>query len=417
MDEAAQRIIRRHWAIILVLTLVGLSVPFLMAKSAATEYQASARIIIGSADTRDGQEANALGDTALALASSPQVIGRALEQVGVRQDPVQVAEQVEVAPVGTSGVLELTVTDRDAEVAGMIVHALAAEVVRLREEVLLGNTHQLIAQTDEQIRAVTANISAIEAAAMEPFAPVESLALQHDAALEQRRVLEAQRQQLSTSLAQVVRPRVIDDSTAPGTPVPTSLPSRLAVGGLLGLILGVALAAVREAWWPTLGRTSLARQLGAPVLGTLRHAPSRGTELPDPLLTQYVTLAAQNAGVGTVQLVPVGPPVDVASLARSLDNSENGGPAVVPLALEASDHEDEMRPSRLPQSDAGIVVVAPEALRGSSLDALERHVQVTQEPILGIVTYRGRRMARHELTEFDDEAMALSRQAPSTPGL
>lgn len=112
LNEAAQRIFKRHWLLIALLTVIGLAAPLLLAQRQGVDYTASARLIIGGQDTRDGQEANALADTALGLATSPDVLDRAIGASRVQRNAPAVAPNVHVDPVGTSGVLDLTVTDR-----------------------------------------------------------------------------------------------------------------------------------------------------------------------------------------------------------------------------------------------------------------------------------------------------------------
>ena len=314
LNEAAQRILRRHWLLILLVTIIGVSVPAAMIRMQEDSYVATARIVIGATDTRDGQEATALADAALALATSREVVGRVLTEKGVVRDPSTVVEEVRVEPIGTSGVLEVSVTDADGTASAVMVNALAAEIVRMRDEAVFASTRQALAGTDQQIAAVTQRIWAIESAAQATVAglgSVDALALQHAQAMEVRSSLDAQRQQLVQALTAAVPPRVVDASSTAGDLVPAALTTRLAIGAVLGIVLGVALAATRESLRPTLSGAAIARHLGAPLLARLRRLPRRATGMSDPWLANYLTLAADAAGVSSVQLVPVGRGVDV----------------------------------------------------------------------------------------------------------
>jgi hypothetical protein len=166
------------------------------------------------------------------------------------------------------------------------------------------------------------------------------------------------------------------------------------VGGLLGLVVGVSLAALLEALRPTLDRATLPRHLGAPLLGSVRWPSRQAPVVKDPWLADYVTVAAEKAGVQSVQLVPVGRrPVDVYGLARSLNGREGAhadGVSVDALVLPGGAQEDGVLPDLPRRTDAGIVVVAPEVVTGRDLSRLERHVQVTGQPVIGVITYRGR---------------------------
>jgi capsular polysaccharide biosynthesis protein len=392
LNEAAQRILRRHWVLILLLTLIGVSIPIALIRMQEDSYVATARIMIGAADTRDGQEATALADMALALATSREVVGRALNEADVHRDPVALAEDVQVEPVGTSGVLELSVTDGNAKASAAIVNALATEIVRMRDEAVAGDTRAELVKTEEQLAAVAQQIAAIEDeaySAVGRVGNVDAIALEHSQAMERQRSLEAQRQQLLQTLTAAVLPRVIDASSTKGVLVPVGRMTRLALGGLLGLVLAVALAATRESFRPTLSGAAIARYLGAPLLARLPRAPRGDTGVSDPWLANYLTLTADAAGVDSVQLVPVGRWVDVTRLARDLDR--DGGPRVVPLLLAPEGPHDGMQP-RLPAGQrAGIVVVTPDVVKGTAMfEELERHAELARRPIIGVITYRGR---------------------------
>jgi capsular polysaccharide biosynthesis protein len=397
LNEAAQRILRRHWVLIVLVTLIGVAVPAALIRAQEDSYLATARIVIGATDTRDGQEATALADAALALATSREVIDRVLTDKGVVRDPSTVAEEVRVEPIGTSGVLEVSVTDADRTASAVIVNGLAAEIVRMRDEAVFASTKQALTATDQQIAAVAERIRAIEDAARDTvasFGNVDALALEHAQVMEERSSLDAQRQQLLQALTAAVPPRVVDASAAAGDLVPAALTTRLAIGAVLGIVLGVALAATRESLRPTLSGPMIARHLGAPLLARLRRAPRADTGVSDPWLPNYLMLAADAAGVGSVELVPVGRHVDVSGLARDLGDRE-GGPRVVPLVLDPEGpHENKDRP-RLSGERVGIVAVTPDVVKGTAMFAdLERHSELARRPIIGVITYRGRAGSR-----------------------
>jgi hypothetical protein len=397
LNEAGQRIFKHHGVLIALMTVIGLSVPLLLAQVQGEDYSASARLVIGGVDTRDGQEAAALADTALGLATTPAVIAQAVSTSGATRDQVEVALNVQVDPVGSSGVLQLTVTDSDPAVAASLAKTLATEIVQLRTDVVTGGTQTLLTETGQQIDALTQNIADIEnqlAELPQPILPAQpsaaftTLNLRHQEAVAQRAALEGQRQVLSQTLATTVQPKVIDDSAATGIAVPRALPTRLAVGALLGLLVGIALAAAVESLRPTLGRTALARQLGAPLLGHLPRRPEQDTALRDPWLANYLTLAAKEADVHSVQLVPVGQPADVDRLAGWLHEPGDGRPDVVPLVLDAGgSHDEVVTQQKLAEPGTGVVVVAPDVVRGRDLADVERYVQLTKRPVIGVITY------------------------------
>lgn len=407
LNEAAQRILKHHAVLIVLLVALGLAVPVLMDARAGDTYTATARLTVGGADTRDAQEASALADTALGLATSPSAVGQAISDANVRRDVDEVTERVTVQPVGASGVLQLTVTDPEPEAATALVNALADAVVGLRSDAVLSGNRELLASTEEQIEALTQNISAIETQLERPGAPFTLLDSQRTQALAQRSVLDVQRQQVTQTLANAVEPQVIDDA-GEADAVPSTLPARLAVGALLGLLLGVTVAAALEALRPTLGSAALARQLGAPLLGHLPRRPERDESLPEPWLSRYVALAARDAGVASVQLVPVDPTVDVVRLADRLDTGPEG-PRVVPLVLAGDPEQEAPTVQELGEPGTGVVVVAPDRVQTRRLTEVERHLQLTRRPLIGVISYAdvrpgGRRGAAQSAPELETVA-------------
>ncbi|MCA0144870.1 hypothetical protein [Blastococcus sp. LR1] len=412
LTEAAQRIFKYHWVLILVTTLIGLSIPLLLAQAQDDEYRASARIVMGSADPRDGEEATSQADAALGVATSPGVVGDALTETGVQRDADEVAGRVRVEPVGTSGVLELAVTDPDPAASAALANALADAIVERRAEAVLGDTERLLQATDEQIAELAATVTAIqdEAAAaarqesraialgLAPDSTLDAIELRNDQAVDQLNRAQDQRQLLAQTLAETVRPDVIDRAPEQGTLVDASVPARLAVGALLGLLLGIALAAALEAWRPTLNGHTLARHFGVPLLGHLPRLPGRGAGIDDPRLTTYVSLAADGAGVRSYELVQVGPKTDVSPLAEALARGD-GNHDVLPAEESASNGT--LALSTRSHGGAGVIVVAPERTRSTWLEDLERHVQLTRQPVIGVVTY-GKRAADGSGTAGED---------------
>ncbi|MGY1620133.1 hypothetical protein ACI797_25625 [Geodermatophilus sp. SYSU D00691] len=391
LNQAAQRILRRHWLVILVMVLAGVAVPLQLARMQEPTYQASARLTIGTWDTRDVQESSALADTALAIATSRDTVTAALQAADLWRPRVTLVENVQVASVGTSGVLELTVVDGSPRAAAALADAFAQEIVRIRDEAIFGASRQSLADLDARIAEVDAWIESVENAAARAVAQlrdVEALALQHDQAVAERAQLGAQRERLVATLATAVAPRIVASAGSSGSLVPTAVVTRLAIGGLLGLVLGVAIAATLESWRPTLDGPATARHLGAPLLARLRRAPLPHRGLGDRWLANYLTLAADAAGVRTVQLVAAGPQLDLSGLARELDDDE-GGPRVVPLSLGGAVGEEGSPRIGLPGS--GLVVIAPDTVKGTSVfDPVERHAELARQPVVGVITYKGR---------------------------
>jgi hypothetical protein len=80
--------------------------------------------------------------------------------------------------------------------------------------------------------------------------------------------------------------------------------------------------------------------------------------------------------------------VDVTGLAESLAAEGDGGREIVPVALDRP--HDYRLPARSYQPDAGIIVVAPRKVKTAWLANLERHARLTRQPVIGVISYRGK---------------------------
>ena len=102
-------------------------------------------------------------DTAEAIVTGPGDVEAALAELSIDRDPTVVVDQIRVESVGVSGVLVLSVTDADPEVATALANGLAQRLVASRREVLIGPMEDRLAQLDDELAAVSDDIDAITA--------------------------------------------------------------------------------------------------------------------------------------------------------------------------------------------------------------------------------------------------------------
>ena len=214
--------------------------------------------------------------------------------------------------------------------------------------------------------------------------------------MEVRSSLEAQRQQLVQALTAAVPPRVVDASSTAGDLVPAALTTRLAIGAVLGIVLGVALAATRESLRPTLSGPMIARHLGAPSTGTPAAAPRADTGVSDPWLPNYLMLAADAAGVGSVGSCP--------SVGRW---TSPAWPEISATGRAARGRPARARPGGTAGEEGPAQGVRrarrhrcrdPDVVKGTALFAdIERHSELARRPIIGVITYRGRAGSRRSV--------------------
>ncbi len=433
LTEAAQRL-KRHWLMIVVCVGVIMSIPLVMSSSRAETYVASTRMNIGS-DASNAGQAEAWADAALAVVTSPSQVAAALDQIKVERDPEHVAEnQVDVKSAGVSGVLVLTVTDRDPDVATALANVLSESFLNSRRAQVIDPIEQDLAQLDAQLLAAEEAIDAIEAETPGDDDVLDTRQLRLTEALTNRSDLRARQQALTADLLAAQKPSLVDPATRPSEPEPSRLVTDLVVAALLGLVVGVTLASVLETLRPTIvGSNALANVLGAPVLGKFpMRKRSRNVGVPNPaepevdagetLLARHLGLAASAAGVDLVLLAGVGNSDHLEQLAVRLQvgapqltvrvvgsysepsrpassataQGNGGSPSTIDGKAWPIDRSSRPPLVLLKEPMQGLVVVAPEVLARGELSEVEHLLAITHWPLLGIISIpdRGSRWTR-----------------------
>jgi uncharacterized protein involved in exopolysaccharide biosynthesis len=427
LHDVTRRIIGRYWWLLAVLMVVCAGAAA-VSRSGGTTYTATARIVLDSPDPTTRVESAAIADTVKAIATSQSQVTAALRTAlpaHAKRDPLDVAEhRVSVSGLGSSSVVKVSVSDHNKYVAANVANALAARVIATRRDVSSGGVPQEVANLSKRIDSVSAQISSTDnaidrlnvAAANAPTAQLgNQLRAQRDAAsrrrdffAQQRSVLESERVNILGAYALRPKPSVISRASVPLHADASGVQPYIVLGALLGLILGVGLAALIETVRPTVvGGDALARELDVPLLGTLYGGgdDDQPLEALAPVAVR-VRLAAEAAGVDDVALLPVKADVDVRAIARSLEASTRKGldvvaaernaarsrTRIVALDLVSSTGLDERRTT-------GLVLISASGVRKADLVDVGHLLRVTPMPLLGLIVYKpapllGRRRGR-----------------------
>lgn len=415
LNEAFRRIVGQHWRLLSACLLTGMTLGLLFAPH-GNEYSASARLVLDTPDPVARQQSEAIADTAKAIATSPSQVSRALRKAGVdRGDPAAFAKQhVSLVALGSSGVLQLSVTDRDRQVSASVANALASLVINTRLGVTNGQADRVFADLDQRTvtlnrKIATAdedlNLLNVQIAEAATAREANALRAKHDAAqqsrdflAQQRGVLESARVSLLSTSALRPRPSVISAATPPAKAEPSPWLTYLILGALLGLILGIGAAGLIETIRPTLvGSETVAGELDAALLGTLRSGAA--TEATTKDIGARLRLAAEAAGVGNVGLFAAGPAIDLGHLAESLSavsaeaerepfgtdrNPANGNGHAPGLRIQRFSPEGALQNNG---SGTGLVLVAPTALKKTELTGVGHLLKASNLPLLGLITY------------------------------
>jgi capsular polysaccharide biosynthesis protein len=400
LNEAGRRIFRRHWRLIAL--CVGLAVAAVLlvglVRGHGPTYTASARLVLDTQDPKSRTESGVISDWAKGVATSPGQVGMALAHANIKdRRAAEVAKNhVSVRSLGSSAVLQLSVSDRNRYRAAQLTNALAAQVIQARLAFSNGQLQQTQGDLQQRIDGLNSKIAALDVQAdslavqlarVATAAQAGALRSQRDGLLQSRDLLVQQRSvavseqvSLDASLGTRPKPSIISSATVPGHADPSHLVSYLALGILLGLIVGIGSAGMIELVRPTLvGGDAIARELGIPFLGSLPREPLARAPRALHALRARLRLAADAAEIETVGVVPIVEQVDLAPLTGLL-----GGDPMARLSvrqLEPAATSPEMS-GRL-----GLLAVGPSELPKEKIDEFVQFLTLTPQPVLGLLTY------------------------------
>lgn len=461
-SETGRRIFWRHrWLLLVLMILPAIGVVALREGQPVT--YAATSVVQGQDTTPDTTtQVSAIQSRVAAVATDPVMVQTALRQAKINRNPEQVAKHdISVGPLSSSAIMAITVTDKSPQVALALSGTLATAVVnQLNQLGVKGNpelaalavTHAQLVTRRDQLQSQLNTVGAVDASTS---VQVQSLLSQLAAAEQELANNESEQQQVLATLTTETGASVV---SVPTTAVAASRHAVVygALAGLLGLIVGLLFATLREVLRPTVAQPGAgARELGAVMFGTAEERGGQivalGRDLPERL-----NLAAHRAGVLTVVLTGPGSPGRLSSLAARLrgempepanglslgtariegdhgDGASQNGEARRP-AIVSSDHRtvglatadwpvgvtapQSPEPQRTvvtlndirlgaPPPDAALVVVLPKFAPHGALDQAADLGVTADWPILGVIGIR----RRSWLATFIDRGAARARGA------
>jgi len=389
-------------------------------RSPAPGYSSSVRFTLDTSDPSSSAESVSIADTARAIATGPEVVRSILERVHIHRDASALAHRdVSVESVGSSAVLQLTVTDPDPTVAARLANALAHSLIDKRVAATEGATDRAIDQLSAQIAELEKTIASLtnraadlreRAATALPVAAATLRAradnVQTQASIAQSRDADLRTELDTLAAARAGRPEptIISSATPAAHPDPSHGVPIIALGVLLGLLVGIGVAATIEAVRPSVVGRGVSKIVGKPVLGVL--ASHRNLSV----LAGVVRLAAAAANVDEVDVVSADTRLDLQLLCDRLEkvvlaptsrelarvsSVDRKGTSVAKSTTRAAIQQRQLRAIRpvdalvVPSANGthahGVVFVAPNAMPRRALEPLETLLAITGWPLLGVI--------------------------------
>ena len=159
VSEVVHRVALAYWPLIIGLSLLGAMAGGALHVNDSPVYTSDVRFVLDAPDPQAAAESTSIADAAKSIATSPSHISAALALAGVRRDIVRYATQnIELQPLGTSGVLDLQVKDPDREAAAVIANALAKDIIDTRSIVARDRSNALLATLSDEIKSTNSRL-------------------------------------------------------------------------------------------------------------------------------------------------------------------------------------------------------------------------------------------------------------------
>jgi Mrp family chromosome partitioning ATPase/capsular polysaccharide biosynthesis protein len=269
--------LRRHWWIVLAFVLAGTVGATMGARTQVKVYESTASVLVAPLASQD---ANATGgrttgsinlDTEAQLVTSTDVATAAGKALKVSTPPSTLAGDVKVSVPPNTTVLDITYSAHTPAQAQAGAHAFATAYLGARAAAAQAAIDAELASLTAKITQYQTTLTALSGrlATMPANDPNRaSVSAQINTLTSQINALTTQQNALTTT---AVNPgRIISDAPLPSSPARPNVPLFAASGALLGLLLGLLVAALRQRTDRRVRRgADLVRRAEVPVLGQL----------------------------------------------------------------------------------------------------------------------------------------------------
>jgi receptor protein-tyrosine kinase len=258
-DLAARiRALAQHWRLILLCALLAGGAAYAYAESRPAKYEATARLLIQGNDLGEtvvGLQQSQQVDpereaaTALALAQQPSVAAKTIERLDLSVSTAELQRRITASADGNSRLIAIAAVDSNARFATRLANEYARQYIAFRRTTARAEVNEALSSVEREIQTVGA--------------------LEQTERMEELRNRRAQLETLSgltSGGAQLIQP-----ATGKGTSVSANALRTGIVGLVLGSLLGLGLAFLRNRLDPRIKREEEISQIlpGVPVIAAI----------------------------------------------------------------------------------------------------------------------------------------------------
>src|SRR3954468_16573504 len=284
-------VFRRHWWIALVATGAGLGAGAALTTTLPKVYESSTSVLVQAVD----QDTNAQGgrtrgtvnlDTEAQLVGSGAVAVKAAALLRTPRSPIELAKDVSVEVLANTTVLVITFQADTPQGAQAGSHAFAEAYLRNREETAQNGLNQQIKTLTTKVKQLTTTLTGINgrlSRAARGSSDESNLQSLRNNSQNQLNSLTGKLNELTTTT--VGAGSIISDARLPDTPTSPNAMINVTTGGMIGLLIGLGLAFVRERFDRRLRTAADVRDRGR--MNVLAALDERTTPHFDDVLQPY----------------------------------------------------------------------------------------------------------------------------------
>lgn len=332
------RALRRRWPIVVLFTILGLAAGYVTSKPAPSRtafataaaqpssYQATAILmpLTAAGTSSNGVDPSGLTIDAMAFfATTGQVPRMVATQLGFHGNPSVLASEVQVKANDKVGALEIAATRPTGPQAVTLVDAFSTQLIAYLNDQIQATHAGAVSSASTTLAALEAQVKALQA---QPSTALSKAKIA--AALSQYRSEYSAYEQLlgaptKTTLTVIQSPVAVPASgsaptstTVKHSKIPSGRKARTAIGGAVGLLVGLALALVLDRMDTKIyDRDQVEEALGLPVLAVVRAGKGR-----------YLVALDAPTSPGAEEYRLLGS--SLAALAERTDHTSNGNGAL-----------------------------------------------------------------------------------------
>lgn len=402
IDEAFRRVIGGYWWLIGLLVIVPTLAAGVYGAHQQAQYQAVARVQMSGGLASTNVQADAATQWLQGVITTPNMVRQAMAAAGIPGDPTLFAtHSIDVTRVGVSTVNDVVVTTDNRNRSIIAANSLVQQALRYANTSRQSDAAQM-GSLNQQIDSLTKERDGlIRQLAVAP--PGTVLELQARIAAMAPTLTDLLRQRSDLLLASTQRSSIglLDPATALPDAVGPKVPQLVALAALAALILALGCVAILEAIHPQVrGRRWVAAELDAPLLGhlpTLALSGPKGARSLRDFGNAARVVGSRFAG-RPILLLPVEKRYDQWAARICLELETLTG-VRVEHAPDAAVALQGRGPALGHPSDPVVIALSPAVESQRKLEDVARHAAVMGWPIVGVLTFRRRRL-------FDRAALA-----------